>query len=58
MDDYEGIVRMTIDSHEHFIAVLNGTFDVSDLKKQYTWLHIMGLIETWDIVTLDTIILP
>lgn len=53
MDDYEGLVRMTVDNHEHFIALLNGVFIVrSDLEKHYTWLHVMGLIETWDLVTL------
>ena len=52
MDDYKGLVRMTLDSHEHFIAVLNGIFNASDLEKQYTWLRVMGLMETWDIITI------
>ncbi len=49
--DYEGLVRMTLDSHEHFVALLNGVFITSDLEKHHTWLHVMGLMETWDITT-------
>lgn len=52
--DYEDLVRITLDSHEHFIALLNGVFIVrGDLEKQHTWLHVMGLMETWDIMTYD-----
>lgn len=52
MDDYEGIVRMSIDNHEHFIALLNDVIIVRYVfEKRYTWLHVMGLIETWDIIT-------
>lgn len=52
MDDYEGIARMSIDNHEHFIALLNDVITVRYMfEKRYTWLHVMGLIETWDIIT-------
>lgn len=53
IDDYEGIVRMSIESHEHFIALLSGKIIIrNEPEMRYTWLHVMGLIETWHITTL------
>lgn len=54
IDDYEGIVRMSIEGHEHFIALLSGKIIIrNEPEMRYTWLHVMGLIETWHITTLQ-----
>lgn len=46
---YRELVRMTVSSQKHFTAlVMHGRH--SHNIKYGTWLHLMGLIETWDIV--------
>ena len=46
---YRELVRMTVNSQKHFTAlVMHGNQNHN--IKYGTWLHLMGLIETWDIV--------
>ena len=49
--EYRYLVNMTIDSQEHFVKLLKGFHGQHDYgAKHRTWLHLLGLLETWDLV--------
>ncbi len=47
--EYRDLVRMTLDSQKHFTSLL--MYDHPNERVRHgTWLHLVGLIETWDMV--------
>jgi len=51
-EHYRGIVTMSNANLEHFVVTLmkKDSIHISELWKHDTWLHLLGLIETWDMV--------
>lgn len=56
-NEYRRLVEITIDSQEQFVSALktgcrryDHFYYYSKQWKHDTWLHLMGLIETWDMV--------
>ncbi len=47
--EYRDLVRMTLDSQKHFTSLLMHDHPDEHVKHG-TWLHLVGLIETWDMV--------
>jgi len=51
-EEYRQLVRMTLDSQKHFTFLITHNRHDQDSYhvRRGTWLHLVGLIETWDMV--------
>ena len=46
-DEYRYLVNLIVDHREHYILLMETGFEDT---KHRTWLHLLGLLETWNII--------